>query len=77
VTDEWLQEGKILVGSENRTAFVKLDFNNDVSFLTGFDCDQCQVKTYDSKKSKTMNPPNNLNTSLGYVRTQYSDEVMT
>jgi hypothetical protein len=62
VTDEWLQEGKIIVGSENRTAFVKLDFQNEATILTGFDCQNCSIKTYSSTRSDTKKDPVNKDT---------------
>jgi len=68
VTDEWIQEGKIFLGSENRTALLRLNFENQFSFMTGFDCEKCNVKTYSSKESKTKNDPTNKGTSLTYMR---------
>ena len=65
----------MIVGSENRTAFVKLDFNNDLTMMTGFDCTECTVKTYDSKLSATAKPPTNPSTTISYLRTQYGEDT--
>lgn len=54
---------------------MKLDFNNDLTMLTGFDCAECTVKTYDSKLSSTAMPPTNKDTSMSYLRTQYGEDT--
>ena len=70
VTDEWLSEGKLLIGSENRTAFVKLDLTSNITMFTGFDCDRCPVKTYSSTGSLTKKDnPLRKETTLSYNRT--------
>lgn len=43
--------------------------------MTGFDCAECTVKTYDSTKSTTMKSPSNTDTSLDYLRTQYGEDT--
>jgi len=42
-TDDYLTHAKILLGSEDRTAFVQLDFHTEYSMVTGMDCDGCVV----------------------------------
>jgi len=42
-TDDYLTHAKVLLGSEDRTAFVQLDFNSEYSMVTGMDCDGCVV----------------------------------
>ena len=54
---------------------MKLDFNNDLTMMTGFDCAECTVKTYDSKKSTSAMPSINNSTSMSYLRTQYGEDT--
>ena len=42
-TDDYLTHAKILLGSEDRTAFVQLDFHTEYSMMTGMNCDGCVV----------------------------------
>lgn len=43
--------------------------------MTGFDCAECTVKTYDSTKSTTSKSPTNTDTTLTYLRSQYGDDT--
>jgi hypothetical protein len=56
-TDEWLTAARLSVGSQNETAFLTLDFNQDITIIPGMsDCGSCKVKTYDYTVSTTRKP---------------------
>lgn len=71
-TDEWLSQGKILIGSENKIAYLDLDFNTDGIMLAGDECKECRVKLYNSTKSTTSTDADNKATEWIYKRSKYT-----
>lgn len=71
-TDEWLSQGKILIGSENKIAYLDLDFNTDGMMLVGDECSECRVKLYNSSSSTTSTDAANNATEWIYQRSKYT-----
>ena len=65
----------MLLGSENRPAFVQLDMQSEYTMITGSDCEACVVKTYDSKASDTHKKPVKKDTRASYRANKYVDEA--